>query len=40
MEIPVPRIPLGDWIEVILDWLLATLGGFFTVIRKFLEDLY
>ncbi|MDN6173771.1 MAG: ABC transporter permease subunit [Yaniella sp.] len=40
MEIPVPRIPLGDWIEVILDWLLATLGGFFTVIRNFLEDLY
>lgn len=40
MEIPVPRIPLGDWIEVILGWLLATLGGFFTVIRNFLEDLY
>lgn len=40
MEIPVPRIPLGDWIEVILDWLLSTLGGFFTVIRNFLEDLY
>lgn len=40
MEIPVPRIPLGDWIEVILDWLLATLGGFFTVVRNFLEDLY
>ena len=40
MEIPVPRIPLGDWIEVILDWFLSTLGGFFTVIRNFLEDLY
>lgn len=40
MEIPVPRIPLGDWIEVVLDWLLATLGGFFTVIRNALEDLY
>lgn len=40
MEIPVPRIPLGDWVEVILDWLLATLGGFFTVIRNLLESLY
>lgn len=40
MEIPVPRIPLGDWVEVVLDWLLATLGAFFTVIRNFLEDLY
>lgn len=40
MEIPVPRIPLGDWVEVALDWLLAVLGGFFTVVRNFLEDLY
>lgn len=40
MEIPVPRIPLGDWVEVVLDWLLATLGSFFTVIRNLLEDLY
>lgn len=40
MEIPVPRIPLGDWVEVVLDWLLATLGTFFTVVRNFLEDSY
>jgi len=40
MEIPVPRIPLGDWVEVVLDWLLATLGTFFTVIRNLLETLY
>ena len=40
MEIPVPRIPLGDWVEVVLDWLLATLGTFFTVIRNLLESLY
>ena len=40
MEIPLPRIPLGDWVEVILDWVLATLGGFFTVIRNLLEDAY
>src|SRR5699024_5720558 len=40
MEIPVPRIPLGDWVEVVLDWLLATLGTFFTVILNLLETLY
>ncbi|GAA2031998.1 hypothetical protein GCM10009720_10330 [Yaniella flava] len=40
MEFPLPRIPLGDWVEVILDWVLATLGGFFTVIRNLLEDAY
>src|SRR5690625_3247982 len=40
MEIPVPRIPLGDWVEVALDWLLAALGGFFTFIRTILVQSY
>lgn len=40
MEIPVPRIPLGDWVEVALDWLLAALGGFFTFIRTILVESY
>lgn len=40
MEIPVPRIPLGDWVEVALDWILAVLGGFFTFIRVILVQSY
>ena len=40
MEIPVPRIPLGDWVEVALDWILAVLGGFFTFIRTLLVQAY
>lgn len=40
MEIPVPRIPLGDWVEVALDWILAVLGGFFTFIRSILVQAY
>ena len=40
MEIPVPRIPLGDWVEVALDWILAVLGGFFTFIRTVLVQAY
>lgn len=40
MEIPVPRIPLGDWVEIALDWLLDTLGPFFTFIRNLLADAY
>lgn len=40
MEIPVPRIPLGDWVEVALDWILAILGGFFTFIRMILVQSY
>lgn len=40
MEIPVPRIPLGDWVEVALDWILAVLGGFFTFIRTILVGAY
>lgn len=40
MEIPVPRIPLGDWVEVALDWILAILGGFFTFIRTILVQSY
>ncbi|HEY4558593.1 MAG TPA: ABC transporter permease subunit [Enteractinococcus sp.] len=40
MEIPVPRIPLGDWVEVALDWILGVLGGFFTFIRTILVQAY
>lgn len=40
MEIPVPRIPLGDWVEVILDWILSVLGGVFTFIRTILVQAY
>lgn len=40
MEIPVPRIPLGDWVEVALDWILLVLGGFFTFIRTILVGAY
>lgn len=40
MEIPVPRIPLGDWVEVALDWILAALGGVFTFIRTILVQAY
>ena len=40
MEIPVPRIPLGDWVEVALDWILAVLGGIFTFIRTVLVQAY
>lgn len=40
MEIPVPRIPLGGWVEVALEWILSALGGFFSVIRRILVDAY
>ena len=40
MEIPVPRIPLGNWVEVILDWILSVLGGVFTFIRTILVQAY
>lgn len=40
MEIPVPRIPLGDWVEVALDWILSALGGVFTFIRTILVQSY
>lgn len=40
MEIPVPRIPLGDWVEVALDWILSVLGGFFSFIRSILVESY
>lgn len=31
------RIPLGDWAESFVDWLTASLAGFFDVLRTFLE---
>src|SRR5690625_6461085 len=40
MEIPVPRIPLGDWVDVDLDWILSVLCGFFTFIRSMLVQAY
>lgn len=35
-----PRIPLGDWVEVALDWILSVLGGFFSFIRSILVESY
>src|SRR5699024_6335206 len=37
MELPVRRRPLGDGVEVVVAWCLATLGTFFTVLRNLLE---
>lgn len=37
---PAFRIPLGDWVEVGLDWLTTTLDGFFTVIRHLFVNAY
>lgn len=37
--ITIPRIPLGDWAEVALDWLLATFSGLFSLVRTILLEL-
>lgn len=34
------RIPLGDWGEEILAWMLDALGGFFNVLRAVLTETY
>ncbi|WP_104109927.1 proline/glycine betaine ABC transporter permease [Arthrobacter sp. N199823] len=34
------RIPLGDWVEVGLDWLTTTLDGFFLLVRTVLVSAY
>lgn len=34
------RIPLGDWVEVGLDWLTTSLEGFFALIRSILVGAY
>ncbi|ALO65745.1 hypothetical protein AS189_03620 [Arthrobacter alpinus] len=34
------RIPLGDWVEVGLDWLTTTLDGFFLLVRTVLVGAY
>ncbi|MDJ0316785.1 MULTISPECIES: ABC transporter permease [Arthrobacter] len=34
------RIPLGDWVEVGLDWLIVTLDSFFSVVRSILVGAY
>ncbi|MHA7269497.1 ABC transporter permease [Arthrobacter sp. HLT1-20] len=34
------RIPLGDWVEVGLDWLTTSLDGFFALIRSILVGAY
>lgn len=36
MNFTIPRIPFGDWVEILLDWLLSTLGPLFTFIRGIL----
>ena len=37
---PMYRIPLGDWVEVGLDWLTTTLDGFFVLIRSIFVGAY
>ena len=32
------RIPLGDWVEVGLDWLLGAFAGLFSVLRTLMLD--
>jgi ABC-type proline/glycine betaine transport system permease subunit len=34
------RIPLGEWVEVGLDWLTTTLEGFFLLVRTILVGAY
>ncbi len=34
------RIPLGDWVEVGLDWITTTLEGFFLLVRTILVGAY
>ncbi|WP_207205433.1 ABC transporter permease [Microbacterium protaetiae] len=34
------RIPLGDWVETFVDWVIDVLGGFFDVISMIFGGLY
>lgn len=34
------RIPLGAWVDSALEWIIATFGGFFTVLRSIFLALF
>jgi glycine betaine/proline transport system permease protein len=34
------RIPLGDWVEMLIDWVITALGGFFDVVAAIFGGLY
>lgn len=34
------RIPLGDWVDVFVDWITSTFRGFFGVIREIIGSCY
>ncbi|GAA3752281.1 proline/glycine betaine ABC transporter permease [Microbacterium kribbense] len=34
------RIPLGDWVEAIINWVIATFSGFFDVVSAIFGGLY
>ncbi|WP_195903617.1 ABC transporter permease [Paenibacillus ihumii] len=34
----IPKIPLADWIEYIVDWMESNLGGFFEGLSKIIES--
>lgn len=36
MSDPVVRVPIGDWIESVVDWLTATFDGFFDLVKDIL----
>lgn len=36
----VPRIPLGDWVETVVDWVTATFDPIFDAIKTFFEACY
>lgn len=35
----IPRIPLADWIDTFVDWLVNTFGGVFDGVTSFLEGI-
>lgn len=35
-----PRIPLGDWVDAGVSWLITYAGGFFTFIRTIFSEFY
>ncbi|WP_019638201.1 ABC transporter permease [Paenibacillus fonticola] len=34
----IPKMPLADWIELIVDWMESNLGGFFEGLSKIIES--
>ncbi|GHI00776.1 glycine betaine ABC transporter substrate-binding protein [Neobacillus kokaensis] len=35
----VPKIPLGDWVDVLVQWITVAFAGFFTLITTMIESL-